>query len=291
MADNDLMNLVQEDVAKYDGIRVPLKAGLIERLLVRKMRPLRLHPNPDDEFCFPSIGPNYGIISDYANRIRNGKYWNGDPEDEPLFIEKMYPDGYMILNGHHRWAAAMRVGLHRIPVRIVNVTTDADIDNALSGSTNNKRVSLDLDEVIFCEGDVCEKKPFLLPGSLNREHIRLGMPALSHFLHNEGFDIWAYTRAYYSDDYIRHFLKAYHIKVTGVITGYSRKHWKKGKIDEKIEKKIMDKYNTTLNITNDEIIKIEKKRGAFEQYDLDCDPADWSKSVIKTIKSWHDEES
>lgn len=291
MADKDLMNLVQEDIAKYDGIRMPLKAGLIERLIVRKMRPLKLHPNPDDEFCFPSIGPNNGIISDYANRMRSGKYWNGDLDDEPLFIEKMYPDGYMILNGHHRWAAAMRIGMRRIPVRIVNVTTDADIDNALKNSVNDKRVSLDLDEVIFCRDDVYEKKPFLLPGNLNRERIRLGMPALSHFLLNEGYDIWAYTRAYYSDDYIRHFLKAYHIKVTGVITGYSRKHWKKGKIDEKIEKKIMDKYNTTLNITNDEIIKIENKSGVFEQYDLNSDPADWSKSVIKTIKSWHDEKS
>ncbi|MBR4168689.1 MAG: hypothetical protein IKR47_03040 [Lachnospiraceae bacterium] len=53
----------------------------------------------------------------------------------------------------------------------------------------------------------------------------------------------------------------------------------------------MSKYTTTLNITNDEIIKIENRNGIFEQFDLDCSPEDWSKSVMKIIKSWDDEES
>ncbi len=290
-ADTNLMKYIQEDVKKYEGIRMPLKASLPERLFVRKMNSKKLHPNPDDEFSMPSIGPNYGIITDYASRISRGKYWNGSYEDEPLYIEKMHPDGYMILNGHHRWAAAMRLGMRRIPVRIVNVTTDADIDKALRMTSNEKRVSFDLDEVIFCDDEIFEKKPFLLPGSLNREHIRLGMPALSHFLLNHGYDIWAYTQKYYSDDTIRHFLKAYHIRINGVITGYSRKRWKKDKLDEQIEKKIMNKYSITLNITNDEIIKIENRDGVFEQYDLDCTAKDWSKRVIDTIKSWDDERS
>lgn len=289
--ETDLMKYVLEDVRKYDGIRMPLKASFPERLFVRKLAGKKLHPNPDDEFSMPSVGPSYSIISEYASKISRGKYWNGNYEDEPLYIEKMYPDGYMILNGHHRWAAAMRTGMRRIPVRIVNMTSDADIDKALRNTSNEKRVSFDLDEVVFCDNGVFEKKPFLLPGSLNREQIRLGMPALTHFLVTHGYDIWAYTRKYYSDDYIKHFLKAYHIKINGVITGFSRKRWKKNKLDEQIEKKIMSKYTTTLNITNDEIIKIENRNGIFEQFDLDCNPEDWSKNVIKIIKSWDDEES
>ncbi|MBP3241914.1 MAG: ParB N-terminal domain-containing protein [Oribacterium sp.] len=33
---------------------------------------------------------------------------------DPIIVEKMYPDGYMILNGHHRWAAATRLGLKKV---------------------------------------------------------------------------------------------------------------------------------------------------------------------------------
>lgn len=32
-------------------------------MLVKSVRTDRLHPNPDDEFCFPDVGPNYGIIN------------------------------------------------------------------------------------------------------------------------------------------------------------------------------------------------------------------------------------
>lgn len=287
----ELMKFLQEDIQKYEGIRMPLKASFPERFFVRKLNSAKLHPNPDDEFCMTSIGPNYEIISDYVSRIRKGKYWAGGAEDEPLYVEKMYPDGYMILNGHHRWAAAMRLRKKRIPVRIVNVTTDADIDRVLKQSTNEKRASFDLDEVIFCKEDICEKKPFLLSGSLKGEHVRLGMPALSHFLLSSGYDIWVYTQKYYSDDYIRHFLKAYHIGVSGVITGYSRKRWKKNDVGKQIETKIMDKYRTTINITEDEIIRIENKSGVFEQYELDCNATDWSKNAIRTIKSWDEEKS
>ncbi len=286
----DLMNDIQNDIRKYEGIRMPLKASLFERIFVRKLRTAKIHPNPDDEFCMPSIGPNYEIISDYVSKIRRGKYWAGGADDEPLYIEKMYPDGYMILNGHHRWAAALRLKKRRIPVRIVNMTTDADIDKILAQSTNEKRASFDLDEVVFCNDGEFEKKPVLLPGSLNKEHIRLGMPALSHFLISRGYDLWVYTQKYYSDDYIRHFLKAYHIGVKGVITGYSRKRWKKNELGTQIEKKIMNKYKVTLNITKDEIIKIENKSGTFEQVDLGDVATDWSKNAIKIIKSWDEEE-
>ncbi len=290
MADTELMNFIQEDLKKYDGIRMPLKAGLLERLLVRRARCSKLHPNPDDEFCMPSIGPNYGIISDYAFKIKSGKYWGEDIQAEPLYVEKMYPHGYMILNGHHRWAAMLRLKRWLIPVQIVNVTTDADIDNILKRTSSQKRVSFDLDEVVFCDDGVSEKKPFFVHGPVKKERIRLGMPALTHYLAQNGYDIWAYTQKYYSDDDIRRYLRACHVKVHGVITGYSRKRWTKNKLGEQIEKKIMEKYHTTLNITNDEIIKIEKKSGGFEQYDLNCDAADWSKSVMNIIKSWHDEE-
>ena len=67
--------------------------------------------------------------------------------DDPITVEKVHPDGYMILNGHHRWAAAMRVGIKMIPVKIVNLTNEVDIEKMLRASNNDKRATLDLDEV------------------------------------------------------------------------------------------------------------------------------------------------
>ena len=40
--------------------------------------------------------------------------------DEPVIVHKMQPDGYLILNGHHRWAAALKTGLDKIRAEIIN---------------------------------------------------------------------------------------------------------------------------------------------------------------------------
>ena len=37
-------------------------------------------------------------------------YLTPEPWEEPLIVEKVHPEGYMLLNGHHRWAAALKTG-------------------------------------------------------------------------------------------------------------------------------------------------------------------------------------
>ena len=54
---------IYEEVKKYEGISVPVKAGFLERLLVQSVSCNKLHPNPDDEFCIPSVGPSFSIVS------------------------------------------------------------------------------------------------------------------------------------------------------------------------------------------------------------------------------------
>ena len=61
---------IAEEVKKYKGIYVPVKAGILRRAIIRKARLSRLHPNPDDEFCMPKVGPNYQIISEYIRSFR-----------------------------------------------------------------------------------------------------------------------------------------------------------------------------------------------------------------------------
>lgn len=60
---------LKEEVKKYGGRMAPVKAGVFERLLTRKMAVTKLHPNPEDEFSQSEIGPNYSIIAKYVARF------------------------------------------------------------------------------------------------------------------------------------------------------------------------------------------------------------------------------
>ena len=39
---------------------------------------------------------------------------------DPIIVQKLNAGGYEIVNGHHRWAAAKKTGLKKVPVRIKN---------------------------------------------------------------------------------------------------------------------------------------------------------------------------
>lgn len=54
---------LDDEVGKMKGISYPVRAGLLRRLFIKNMDCRKMHPNPNDEFCFPDIGPNYEIIS------------------------------------------------------------------------------------------------------------------------------------------------------------------------------------------------------------------------------------
>lgn len=75
---------IAEEVKKYKGIYVPVRAGILRRAIFRKARLSRLHPNPDDEFCMPKVGPNYQIISDYMQSFSIERAHSKDYCEEPL---------------------------------------------------------------------------------------------------------------------------------------------------------------------------------------------------------------
>lgn len=100
---------VLDDLKNYEKLNRPVKTGLLKRLVIRKLPLSKLHPNPQDEFCQTSIGPNYSIISDYEKYFRQMISMQQEligPFDEPLTVEKMSTGGYMILNGHHQKSGA-----------------------------------------------------------------------------------------------------------------------------------------------------------------------------------------
>ncbi len=274
-------DFIYEEVKKYEGIAVSVKAGFLERLLVKKVPAGKLHPNPDDEFCIPSVGPSFSIVSKYESSFRR------DPGSmEPLTVEKMHPDGYLILNGHHRWLAALKCGIKKIPVEIVNPTTIDDIRKMLAASDQEKRVTFDLDEVVFCsrENEASEKALGFPAGLYFKERLRLGIPALFHYLNTKGYDIWVFSADYYSTDYLQSFFKRYNARVDGVVTGTGKKNAKKTAEKKEIETLVSKKYGETIHIDRDMLIQTFSRTKEFNEYPLSGSSGEWSKEVIAVVE-------
>ena len=283
-----LEDYLAQETEKYRGTGFPVKASVLRRLLVKSVPCKSLHPNPEDEFCVPSIGPNYGIISDYERKFRKAQKHLDDFRDsaeviEPIVVEKIHPDGYMILNGHHRWAAALRTGQQKIRVKIVNLTQEKDIEQMLRASQHDRRVTLDLDEVVFCkpEDGHCEK-PLRFPWRVEfPERLRRGVPALLRFFRKSGYDVWVYTARYDSMDRLQRLFRMYHASVDGVITGTQRKARKGAR--EQMERLAAGKYVRTVHIDNEAAVCIDSRNKSFEEHKLSGNPATWSAEIMDII--------
>ena len=282
---------IVEEVNKYQGQIVPVKASLLERIFVRKISCKRMHPNPYDEFSQPEVGPNYEIISGYERSLKNAmKHRDEDVAwDDPILVEKMLPDGYLILNGHHRWAAAVRLGLPRIRIRVVNLTQETDIRKMLELSEHDKRVTFDLDEVIFVHEDdtTAKERAGVIRGLIYKERLKLGVPALFHFLATKGYDIWVYSSEYYSMEYIRKLFKGYHVPVNGIVTGTSMPSEKSEENRQKVKDMIQAHYAETLHIDKAGLLRSFSDEREFEQYDLDGTDEDWSRELMNIIGRIH----
>lgn len=287
MAKSEFDEFVLKDVKKQKGVYMPVQASLAERLTTRHLPMEKLHPNPDDEFAFPDIGPNYQIISKYVEDIMTAYRMKLEPfDDDPIIVEKLHPEGYLILNGHHRWAAAMRMHLKKIRVKIVNLALESDIKKIIEKSEHNKRATLDLDEVVFKSEDKKGlEKPLGFPYNLRyKQRLRLGIPALFYALSKRGYDIWVYSSNYYSIDDIRDFFRCYHVYVDGIITGLAKKNAQTNKKSNKIEKLMSSKYGITLHIDDDMLLRTKKQTAEFEEYKLDVPPEEWAKKAITIIE-------
>ncbi len=276
--ENHLVN----EIEKYKGLAFPVKCGPLHRFLVTSANCTKLHPNPDDEFSKPEVGPSYRIVSDYETQLR----YHPEIKFEPIIVEKMHPDGYLIINGHHRWAAYYRLGYKRVPIEIVNMAHEDDIIRMIETATGDKRVTLDLDEVVFCKSDddPAESKPAFPFGAFYKERIRLGIPALFHYLSNNGYDIWVYSSKFYSIDYIRNYMKRYHVNVTGIVTGTEKKNNRSESAQKNIDKMIAGKYKYTLNVDDDMVLLINNETKEFVEHEINKEKNNWSQGVINILE-------
>ncbi|AOZ95403.1 ParB N-terminal domain-containing protein [Butyrivibrio hungatei] len=278
----DLDKYIAEEMARFEGRCFPVKTGMIKRLLTKRQRCKNLHPNPDDEFSKPEVGPSYRIISEYEQKIRRAKEHTYEEEKDPIIIEKMYPEGYMIINGHHRWAAALRMGVPDIFVKIVNLTHEADLRLMLERSTHDKRVTFDLDEVVFGkEGEEALERGLSFPFSLEyKERLRIGIPALFNHLSVLGYDIWVYSSNFYSFDYLKQLFKRYHVKVDGVVTGIAKRSQE---AKDKYNKLIAEKYKSTIHVDRNMVLKTYTGSKEFEEKEIPLSDLSWSHAVMDIV--------
>lgn len=293
MARSKFDEFIADEISKQKGVYIPVRAGLIERLFVRKAKCTDLHPNAEDEFSIPSVGPSYRIIGEYEKKFREALQFERRVFDEPLTVEKLRPNGYLLLNGHHRWAAAMRCNIKKVPIKIINVATESDIKKILEKSQHDKRVTLDLDEVVFRpENYKYLEKKFIFPLNLRmKQRIRLGIPALFYFLAKNGYDIWVYAADYYSIDDIQKFFRAYSVHVDGIITGVAKRDQNQTESALRMEKLIANKYKKTLHIDNDLILVTRGRTGEFEEFQIDSSEEEWAKRAISVIEEMEKNES
>ncbi len=275
-----------QEVQNARGVYFPVKTGILRRLLTRRAYCEDLHPNPEDEFCMPKVGPNYKIISAYQQQFVDAlKISRNYYEGEPVVVERTHPSGYRIVNGHHRWAAALRIGQAKIPVKVVNLTHEEDVKKILENSTHSKRVALDLDEVVFRgEGEGPLERALPFPWNrLYRERMRRGIPALFHFLAKQGYDIWLYSARFYSADYIQRYFRHYNVSVAGVMTAVGKRAAGSGDAGKRLEKLIANKYRYTVHIDNDSVLQIVRGTKDFREFPLSGEGAAWSQAVMDAI--------
>ena len=61
---------LEKEIEKGKGVYFPATAGFLRRAFIKRLPCGALHPNPQDEFCSPEVGPNYEIISRYEQDFR-----------------------------------------------------------------------------------------------------------------------------------------------------------------------------------------------------------------------------
>jgi hypothetical protein len=191
----------------------------------------------------------------------------------------------MLINGHHRWAAYIRLGRKMVPITITNLTQWSDFEKMIKNAKSDKRVTLDLDEVVLCDDEhTAAEKP--LPFPLNRfykERIREGVPAVFDFLSQKGYDIWLYSAKYYSWDHIKNLFALYRVNVRGVVTGTSRRAGYNQGHKKEVEKMLSDTYHHTLHIDSDTVLKTNYLTKEFEEFDIDPNANNWAWSVIEIV--------
>lgn len=275
----DYQKLVLYDLKSYKDIARPVRSSILTRLCVRKLPLSMMHPNPEDEFCDPAIGPNEGIISRYIEEFRYRLEKGEKVVDEKLMVEKMSTGGYMLLNGHHRWMAAAKIRLKTLPVQVVNTIGEEAILSVLNKSDRQMCVSFDLDEVLLTDarGKLADH-PLPFPYNLFlKRTLRKNAGVLIGELQRLGFDVWVYSGSGISEEEIKRLLSLHQAKVNGIV------NFMKGKVGKTLKQAFRKKYSLSVHIDNESVMWVNTASREYDSIPIAGD-VNWADDAFAKVR-------
>ena len=282
----DYVEKVLNDIEALKGKRKAKRANIFERATTKWCDPKILHANPYDEFSDGKIGPNFEIVGQYTKVIKNNKIHGELIFDEPVIIQKIDPDGYQIINGHHRWFAALRMGLEKLHVKIVNLVGEEEVKEMLDKTENVFIAVFDLDEVLFGSNpDDAAPITDALFANRFKERLRTGAPELINTLHEHGYDICVYTKSYMTVEEIDDFFSMYDIKIEGEVNGFGTMKKRDPEARARLGEMLKNRYKRSVHIDNEQIFNDDREKGTQDFFDLNADGSSWSESAIRVIES------
>ena len=172
-------------------------------------------------------------------------------------------------------------------------TAFLNIIDIIERSGNNKRVAIDLDDLVFVNEAECpaEKKlPYLADLRYNKKRIRLGFPALCRFLQLHGYDVWVFTSEFSSVDHIEGLLRRYHTAPDGIITASGRLEKTAENKKNRIREMMNKKYIRTITLYNDLMIVVNSQTGDSDQIPLEGLANEWVMDVEKAVRGLEENE-
>lgn len=283
---NDYVEKVLKDIEKYNGKRKIVKAGLIERCAVRYCSPDNVHPNPSDEFSMAEIGPNLGIVSDYVELVKENQFHDLPIFAEPLIVQKMEKEGYLLLNGHHRWFAAIRMSVRKIHIQIVNLVSENDLSRMIGDTSNTKLVSFDFDEVLLSNDE--SNQALVVDPLFSRkikERLRAGAPEVIKEFQQKGYDVCVYSSNYFTEEDFEDFFSMYDLKVNVFVNGVNEKRDKTSGHKNRIKDMLKNKYKYIVHVDNETVIWSDHTAKDYSIYDIEDSEKAWSEGIKNIINS------
>lgn len=273
---------VIDDLVNHKGLSHPVKTNVILRIKTVKINPKKLHPNPDDEFSMEDIGPNWGIVSDYERTIVLRQKRDQELFDEPLIAVRLNSGGYMLLNGHHRWMAAINVRLKKVPVKIVNITHEDDVKQTIRKSDRNKCITIDFDEVLYSDNMQNEDNQLKFPFNLiYKKNIRENASLLIEEFHRLGYDVWIYTGSYLSEQFIKGLFSINKCSVDGIVNGINGK-----KSSINLRALFREKYNPIVHVDNEMVTFVNTLSKKYEMVDFNVPSKQWASAVVNNVEQF-----
>lgn len=283
---SDYIENVVNDVERYRDTIKPVKAGLVERCAIRYCSPKKLHPNPQDEFSQPSIGPNMQIVGNYVEEIKHNLKFSLPIYKEPVIVQKMQPEGYLLLNGHHRWFAAIRMGISKLHVHIVNLINEVDITRMMGETDNTKLVTFDFDEVLL-SADANNQAPIQdeLFSRKITERLRTGAPEVIKTFQDRGYDICVYSAGYFSEDDFNDFFSMYELNVNIIVNGINEKRNRTTSSSERLKELLRDKYKLIAHVDDNLVVATNHVTKDYVVYEIENFSKEWYEGVKKVVET------